>query len=131
MKGYLLDTHAWFWYLEGKRKLSHRAIRIIGDTNPHDLYLSPISVWEVGMLFRKGRLTLAKQFDDWLSDAISHLPLRELALSNVVATRAYYIPLEHDDPADRLIAATAVVHNLTLITADHRLVGHDWLKTLS
>ena len=61
--------------------------------------------------------------------AFTKLPVQEAPLSFEVAQRSQELELPHRDPADHLLAATALVHGLTLLTADRRLTALDWLPT--
>ena len=60
MSGYLLDTHIWFWYLTGSQRLPRRLRRLI-DEHRDACFLSPISVWELGMLAARGRIRIQEQ----------------------------------------------------------------------
>ena len=57
MSRYLLDTHIWFWYLTGSQRLPERLRHLI-DVERDACFLSPISVWELGMLAARGRIRI-------------------------------------------------------------------------
>ncbi len=123
----LLDTHIWLWaYLEPRRLGS----RLLGELrNPaNELWLSPISTWEALTLHNKGRIQLAADIDDWLRNATA--VTREAPLTHEIALAASRLPL-HQDPADRMLAATAKVLDLILATADQRLLGLAEIRTLA
>jgi PIN domain nuclease of toxin-antitoxin system len=123
----LLDTHIWLWaYLEPRRLGS----RLLGELrNPaNELWLSPISTWEALTLHSKGRIQLAADIDQWLQNATA--VTREAPLTHEIALAASRLPL-HQDPADRMLAATAQVLDLILATADRRLLGLAEVRTLS
>ncbi|HTS60928.1 MAG TPA: type II toxin-antitoxin system VapC family toxin [Candidatus Acidoferrales bacterium] len=125
----LLDTHIWVWADNHPDKLSWPVKRQL--TNPrNEIYLSPVSVWEAGLLHRRNRLRTQRNFAQWLDQALKP-PLLEAPLTFAVAIEAAGIDLPQPDPGDVLIAATARVHGLTLVTADPQLLGCSWLKTLS
>ena len=130
MSGLLLDTHVWFWYLMGSDRLP-KGLRDSLDRQPGDLWLSPISIWELGILEAKGRLRLRGGARTWVSDAMKRFPLRVADLNTEVALSSLEVELPHRDPADRFLAATALVFDLTLATLDRRLVEADWLATQS
>lgn len=94
------------------------------------LWLSPISVWELGLLERRGRVELEGTLRSWLEAARRRVPLHEAPLTVEVALLGHELDLRHRDPADRFLAATALVYGLTLITADEQLKAADWLPTL-
>ncbi len=64
-------------------------------------------------------------------DAQRRFPCREAALNAEVALASLEIDLKTDDPADRFLAATAIVFDLQLATVDRRMIAADWLPTLS
>jgi PIN domain nuclease of toxin-antitoxin system len=125
----LLDTHIWFWYLIGSHRLSDGSRDAI-DGAIGRLWLSPISVWELGMLVARGRIEMTVPLRDLVMESHLRLPTEEAAITREVALRCHEIELSHRDPADFLIAACALVYDLTLVTADERLTGLDWLPTL-
>jgi PIN domain nuclease of toxin-antitoxin system len=94
----------------------------------NELWLSPISTWEVLTLNFKGRIQLELDLREWLSKATAGM--REAPLTHEIALAAREIPL-HQDPADRMLAATAQVLDLTLVTADIRLLGLPTIRTLA
>ncbi|MFN2426667.1 MAG: type II toxin-antitoxin system VapC family toxin [Candidatus Binatia bacterium] len=127
----LLDTHIWLWsHLEPER-LGRRLGETMRDEESR-LWLSPISVWEFFLLSERGRLALAGKTTpaDWLDAAMSRSPMRDAALTREVAVRSRSVQLAHADPADRFLAATADVYELTLVTADERLLRGKGYRTL-
>jgi PIN domain nuclease of toxin-antitoxin system len=124
----LLDTHVWLWSLLEPERLGARATRALGDRK-NELWLSPISVWECLVLAGKGRLALDKHPEDWVEEALREAPLKEAMLTNEIALASRRVELPHPDPADRLLAATAKVLGLTLMTADDRLLRVPRLPT--
>ena len=87
-----------------------------------ELRLSPISVWEAFILAERGRLTLEPDPRSWLRKAMSKCPIVEVPVTFDVVLASRNIDLEHQDPADRFIAASAKVFGLKLVTADRRLL---------
>lgn len=127
---YLLDTHIWFWHLTGSERLPD-GLRNAIDTTLRELWLSPISVWELGMLADRDRVHLTTGFREFVDEAQRRFPVQEAALTREVALVSGEVALPHRDPADRFLAATAVVHDLTLLTVDERLRAASWLPTRS
>ena len=124
----LLDTHIWLWSLSDPGRLTPAVRRAL--TRPgHELWLSPISTWEVVQLLKKKRISIDSHFEAWLPRALGSL--REALVSHDVAAAAADVVLPHGDPADRLIVATAKVLNLTLVTADERLIASRQVPTLA
>jgi PIN domain nuclease of toxin-antitoxin system len=126
----LLDTHIWLWSLLAPPNLGPRARAEIEDPG-NELWLSPISVWETLILVDKRRIALSGDPGVWIRNALRATPCREAPLNHEVALRSRSVELPHGDPADRFLAATALVYELTLITADHRLLDSALVPTLS
>ncbi|MGI8425138.1 MAG: type II toxin-antitoxin system VapC family toxin [Actinomycetota bacterium] len=125
---YLLDTHIWFWFMIGSPKLPARLAELV-ESSKKTCWLSPLSIWELGLLARKGKIELEGTCREWTDRALGNLPLKEATVTNQVASAVDEIKLDHRDPADRFLAATALVYDLTLVTVDKRLIEASWLKT--
>ena len=117
----LLDTHVWFWTLAEPARLGRRARAAIGRAKD-EVWLSPISVWELMLLAGRGRVKLGDEPRQWVAKALSRAPLQEAPLNFDVALRSREIMPTHTDPADRFIVAMALVNDLTLVTADRTLI---------
>jgi PIN domain nuclease of toxin-antitoxin system len=117
----LLDTHIWLWSLLDRKRLSLRVIRELGDPD-NELWLSPISIWELVVLCQKGRITLDQEADAWIAHKLTAVPLREAPVTYEVARETGRLRLPDHDPADRFLLATAKVFELTLVTADERIL---------
>lgn len=124
----LLDTHIWIWSLAEPKRLSRRIQLELKDRN-NEVWLSPVSTWEVLLLHAKGRIRLHGNARDWVTTATGYM--REAPLTHEIVAAAQELPLLHQDPADRFLAATAAVLRLTLVTADHRLLGLGNIATLA
>jgi PIN domain nuclease of toxin-antitoxin system len=125
---YLLDTHIWFWYLTGSDRLPPSLRATIGAASG-ELWISPISVWELGVLEQRGRIRLDCGFRAWAQEAQQRFSLHEASFTREVAVTSCEVDLPPCDPADRFLAATALVHELTLVTVDERLLDAQWLAT--
>jgi PIN domain nuclease of toxin-antitoxin system len=128
----LLDTHIWIWSLHDPAKLRPKVASALSHPK-HELWLSPISIWEVLLLIQRGRLVVrgADTPEKWVETALSTVPMQEAPVNNQVALRSRTVRVEHDDPADRLLVATADVYDLTLVTADERLLSGRGYRTLA
>ncbi|MBZ5500061.1 MAG: type II toxin-antitoxin system VapC family toxin [Acidobacteriia bacterium] len=117
----LLDTHIWLWSLLDPSRLAPQVIAEL-DSSENEIWISPISVWESLILDSKGRIDLGDDPAAWVRQALARVPLREAALTHEISIRSTQMNIPHADPADRFLAATASVHELTLVTADERLI---------
>lgn len=124
----LLDTHIWLWSLNEPTRVGKRLLRELKDPQ-NELWLSPISTWEALTLNAKGRIQLPADLGDWVRRATA--PLREAPMTHEIALVARQLPLPHNDPADRFLAATAQLLRLTLVTADGNLLGLGNISTLA
>lgn len=129
MKKLLLDTHIWLWSLLEPRHLSRRVVSALED-DANELWLSPISIWELSMLVQKGHVSLSESVGDWVREAMKRAALREAPLTAEVALETMRVRLPHRDPADAFLVATARVFGLTLVTADKRLIGSKMVAVL-
>ena len=124
----LLDTHIWLWSLAEPERLGRRVLKELRDSS-NELWLSAISIWEALLLAERGRIELPDDRAEWLELATAHL--FEAPLTYTIAFVAHELSLPHPDPADRFLAATAQVLDLTLVTADERLLGLGDIRTLA
>ncbi len=127
----LLDTHILLWSLLEPQRLSPDVTAELEDPES-ELWISPISTWEIAVLAEKGRIVInSSSPSKWLSEVLSTVPLKEAPLNHEVAIQSRLVELGHQDPADRFIAATALVHDLVLVTADRRLLDSSQIRTMS
>ena len=117
----LLDTHIWIWSHVQPERLAPSVAKAL-EAPDTELWLSPISVWELLVLVDRKRVVLEVGPEKWLEDALRAAPVREAPLTTAVAVVSRSIQLPHQDPADRFLAATAAVYDLTLVTADEQLL---------
>jgi PIN domain nuclease of toxin-antitoxin system len=117
----LLDTHIWLWSTLEPQRLARRVDKALADP-ANELWLSPVSVGELIVLLRKGRLKLPNDVGAWVAKTTQDLELTEAPLTIEVALAISSINFPHGDPADHFLAATAKVFELTLVTADEHLI---------
>jgi PIN domain nuclease of toxin-antitoxin system len=117
----LLDTHIWLWAILEPRRLSARLAEEL-ESDDNELWLSPISVWELIVLHHRGRMLAEEKIEAWITRAMRACPLKEAPVTFEVAREVGRVQLSHGDPADRFLVATARVFDLTLVTADENLI---------
>lgn len=122
----LLDTHIWLWFVIDPSRLGRSTFQTLKNVN-NELWLSPISTWEALTLHYKKRVHLQGDLSTWATKATTGL--KEAVPTHEIMLAARQLPL-HQDPSDRILAATALVLDLTLVTADQRLLQLKSIKTL-
>ena len=125
----LLDTHIWVWSRLAPHRVTASVAKAIEDPE-NELWLSPLSIWELSNLVAKGRVVLDRGVEDWVATAMSKVPLREAPVTYEVALETRRVQLPHRDPVDRFLVATARVFDLVLVTADERLLNAKGIRTL-
>ncbi len=125
----LLDTHIWIWNEVEPWKLSSEVNRELASSG-NELWVSPVSIWEIIVLLEKRRIDLKQDFGRWVEESRRDLDLKEAVLTLEVAHEVRFTILGHRDPADRFLVATAKVYDLTLVTADERLLRVPGIQVL-
>ncbi len=124
---YLLDTHIWFWLVRGGegRLASKVAMKLERASRSRPLGVSVISVWEIAMLVKKGRVDLGLPVRDWIQSALDHRGFELIALNEKIAIESCELPGDfHADPVDRFLVATARLTNAVLVTRDERVLRY-------
>ena len=132
----LLDTCACLWLTHGEpmSRASRRAIR--GAQTSHvGVYVSAVTAWEVATLVSKGRYRLFVSPQVWFARLLALTGVRLATLTPEILIDSAFLPGEPPrDLADRMIAATARQHGLTVISRDRGLVAYaeqDYLRLLA
>jgi PIN domain nuclease of toxin-antitoxin system len=123
----LLDTHCWLWAQLGMIKRFSRAAlgAIRSAESGGNLRLSVISIWELGILEKRGRVALPMNVRTWIDAALAKPGISVAPLTPEIALESVHLPGNlHADPADRIIAATARIVGATLLTKDSRLIEY-------
>jgi PIN domain nuclease of toxin-antitoxin system len=117
----LLDTHAAIWLAVDKglgRQSQRMADKALADDR---LAISAFSFWELAMLIAKRRLRALKSASEQRAKLLT-AGIRELPLTGEIAILAAELENLNSDPADRIIAVTAIAYDATLVTADDNLL---------
>ena len=126
----LLDTHVFLWSLLEPSRLKKQVAAALEDP-ANQLWISPLTTWELLVLAEKGRISLAPNAVEWLRRVFRTLPFKEAPLTHEIALHSPSVSLPHEDPVDRFLAAPAMVYELTLVTADDRLLSARGISTLA
>jgi PIN domain nuclease of toxin-antitoxin system len=123
---HLLDTHAWLWLILGDSR-AERIKNLPGDST---FGISSISLWETILLHQKNRIKLHIPPQEFINSYTESIGIQIIDLSKPILLELLQLPPSfHDDPADRMITATALYHQVTLITADQKIIQSD-IKSL-
>lgn len=124
--GLMIDTHVWLWLEADPERLGEPARRRIEEAaRAGRLWVSVLSVWEIGMLVAKDRIRLSMPVDEWVRQAAATPGMQMLGLIPEIALESARLPdAPHGDPVDWMLMASARAHNLTLVTADEKILAY-------
>jgi PIN domain nuclease of toxin-antitoxin system len=123
----LLDTHCWLWIQLGlTQRLSRASLAVIRNAESDgNVRVSVISIWELAMLEKRGRVALPMNVRTWVEQALSKPGIAVAPLTPEIAIESVHLPGDlHGDPADRMLVATARVLGATLVTKDAQLIRY-------
>jgi PIN domain nuclease of toxin-antitoxin system len=128
----LLDTHAFIWWANFDPRLSANAMWAIETELQSGLVgISSFSCWEIALLVSRGRIHLSDEIRVWLARIESMRPVRFIPVDNNIAVSSIYLPAGlNNDPADRIIVATAMLLNVPLVTTDARMRAYPHVQTI-
>jgi PIN domain nuclease of toxin-antitoxin system len=118
----VLDTCALLWLAAEPERLSQRAREVLSEP-ASELAVSAISAWEIAVKTSRGKLELPTAAPLWWDAVLARYGLRELPVTAAIAMAAVAEALPHNDPADRIIVATARHSNARLLTGDRLLLS--------
>jgi PIN domain nuclease of toxin-antitoxin system len=128
----VLDTHTWIWWVSSPEQVSREAREAIHQAvEREEVFISSISCWEVALLVRKGRLELTMSVEDWIARSEALPFVQFVPLNNRIALRSNQLPGEiHEDPADRIIVATALTLGAPLVSRDSKIRDYPHVATI-
>ena len=121
----LLDTHIWFRYQVHSKRLRPAAADLIDAAADNaSVFVSAISVWELALLERAGRLNFSGGLETWTTEALAKPGINLLPLSPEIAIESIKLPDPmHKDPSDRILVASARIERITLVTSDKLILA--------
>jgi PIN domain nuclease of toxin-antitoxin system len=123
----LLDTHIWLWLASGAEKAISPKLRGLIDhlRSESGVRVSAISLWEIGMLASKNRIVLSPGVKEWVYNALGSTGAVVENVNAEMALESTLLPEGmHNDPADRILLATAVAIKATLVTRDKEILSY-------
>jgi len=128
----VLDTHVWVWWLSDPQNLPTRARRTVAEAaGDRAIYISAISAWEIALLASRGRLTFTMDAQDWIAKSEALPFFHFVPVDNAIAVRSVRLPEPfHNDPADRIIVATAIMMGVPVITSDTKIRKYPYVKSI-
>jgi len=127
----LLDTNALIWWTTAPEKLSKKARNTIEkEIKEMEILISSISVWEVFLLTKKNKIQLLIDVELWLERIENFSYIKFVSVDNRIAAHSIRLPDFHQDPADRIIVATALQYGATLITSDKKILDYRHVQTI-
>jgi len=124
VNGLLLDTHVALWLDSGDNRLRESTRKLIENhwRNGGMIFLSAVSAWEIALLVDTGRIDLDVPVASWIERFLDRPGIEAVPLDHRAASRSYRLHhLEHRDPADRLLIATAIELACPLVSYDDRI----------
>jgi|WetSurMetagenome_2_1015567.scaffolds.fasta_scaffold132890_2 PIN domain nuclease of toxin-antitoxin system len=113
---YLLDTHAFLWFVSGSTELNSSIINLIKNPN-NNFFISIASLWEISIKTSLNKLNISGSYssviDDVVENNIEILPIN--FMHTVVQNK---LPFHHRDPFDRMLISQAIVENMPIISRD-------------
>ena len=113
----LLDSHAFVWFIQADPRCSHIARTAI-EASDGAVFISAVTAWELSTKVRSGRWPEVADFALRIEDAMASCDFAELPITVAHGRVAGFMPGAHRDPFDRMLAAQALIEDLTLVTAD-------------
>lgn len=128
----IMDTCAIIWDALDKNQLTKKALTAIQKADDHNsLIISDISIWEISMLIKKGRIQINTTAANFLNLFLESRNISVVQISPEIAELSVSFGADvNNDPADRIIAATSIIYNAQLVTADNNLLKSKTIETI-
>lgn len=117
----MLDTHALLWWALDADQLSERARVLVADMERHGGFASAISIWELGIKIKRGKLELPLTIEDFAARIERGKVVELVPVDTQLWLHSLSLAWDHSDPADRVIVATAIARGLPLLTKDRAM----------
>ncbi len=126
----MLDTHALLWWALDPDQLSPAAITALAEMERHGGFASSISIWELGVKVKRGKLELGIAVEELARRLERSAAVELVPVDTTIWLRSLALDWDHRDPADRVIVATAQLHGLPLLTKDETIRAAGLVSTI-
>ncbi|MCC5844193.1 MAG: type II toxin-antitoxin system VapC family toxin [Verrucomicrobia bacterium] len=117
----LLDTHAFLWWIADSPSLSKRAREVVADP-ANEIYLSSVSVWEIAIKARAGRLNFfSGDLAHFIVQQVSQNQFHSLPVTLSHSAKIHTLSQDHRDPFDQMLAAQSLLENMPILSVDPKL----------
>jgi len=123
VSAYLLDTHAFMWWLDNDRRLGAGVRRVIEAANR--VVVSDVSLWETAIKAAVGKFESRSDLESWFTGHLAAERFGPLAIERSHLVRVATLPMLHRDPFDRLLVAQAQTENLVMVTGDAGITRYE------
>ena len=121
----LLDTHAFLWWIADDPSLSVAAREVIADGS-NDVYLSAVSVWEIAIKARVGRLTVfSEDLDRFIERHVRESSFLPLPITLAHSAKIHALSNHHRDPFDQMLVAQSLIEGFPIISFDKMIHSYD------
>lgn len=127
---YLLDTHVVLWWFGTERRIAPDVRRALADPDQH-LLVSSVSAIEASTKLQVGKLDDAREVVEGWGEHVQRMGASDIAMTTTHGLLAGSLNWTHRDPFDRMLAAQALIGNLTLVTTDKAFRTLPGLKLLT
>lgn len=126
MNSIIIDTHVFLWLMEGSSELQPSEIELINKiVNKGQVLVASISIWEIAMLQKLGKITLSTPIKNWVEQSLNQKSIVVVTFDAAILIESVFLPGNfHKDPADRMIVATSRIKKVPLLTRDRRILDY-------
>ena len=121
---YLLDTHAFLWFVTGDARLSSQALSTIKHSG-NEIYFSAASAWEIAIKNQLRRLKIDEDLELFITNQLVQNGFRPLSITIIHTIHTGKLPLLHKDPFDRILISQSIIENTPLISTDTNIKQYD------
>ena len=126
----ILDTHIWIWWVDNNSRLTVQHRNWIAEHQASGLGVSIFSCWEMAKLVEKHRIGLSVPLEEWFNSALAYPGVQLLDLTLPIVMQSTQLPGFHNDPADQIIVATAIVLDCPILTVDQKILNYPNVQIL-